>query len=527
MRAPAMKFPKPDRLLPGLAAVVLGVGAITAWLIPPALFNDFAAGWQVWLSMKAGTAFNTVAMPMAADLSRDQEVFQSWWSPGQYLLPAIFTEAGLSMGRAVVLCGVLANLTGLAGWWRLWREWGVAPGLVTASGVVVVLGRAFGAVLGMSNLADSLLFAAVPWAGLLVWRWRRLALVHCAALFVIFNVGVTLKLAFQAAALAMLAGAVLSAARDKGGGRALIGLAVRALAVWVAVKFAWDWFYLARGASIGPVHAPEFAGLGATLLPWGGPLLSAFSAGNFLGRIFLYPGGRLLADESELWPFFLVAAVLTAWVVARLWRMAELRTYATQVAAWLGVYGAVFILLYATGAAVSLEERHFHAAGLVLLPGILAVIARMTSRAGRWVAIGVVGGFCVYGVASVFVHAAYRSRVGVPSRHGFLHTDLTAGALAELRRWDELPGERTLFFTTKPEISLEVRRGRTMCIPLDSWTEPFVRQITFEGRVSRLVLVMPVHQVRAGRVEWIKAGLHGYTEWDVTEVDGFVFFAGR
>lgn len=524
-----MKFIDRRWVFPGVAVTMLAVGAGVGWLVPPALFNDLAAGWQVWLSMEAGAPFNSVWMPAAADLTRNQAVFQSWWSPGQYLVPAALTRTGLSFGQAVVVAGVLANAAGLVGWWRLWRAWGVPPAVLPASGLVVVLGRAFGAVMGMSNLADVLLFAAVPWAALLAWHWRQLKAWQWLGLFVVLNVGVGLKLSFQVAALAMLAGGVLAempASRERGP-RAWLGMAIRALGLWLAVKLAWDWGYLQRGASIGPLHGPEFPGLGALLLPWSGPLLAAFAGGNLLGRIFLYPDRRLLADEADLWPFFLLGAVLTAVILVRLWRTPELRPYARQVVAWLGTYGAVFSVLYATGASVSLEERHFQVAGLVLLPAVLGAIGQIKARSGRWAAQAAVAGFCLYGVASIFVHASYRGRVGVLSRHGFTHTELTAGALAELRRLDEAPGGPALFFTTKPEISLEVRRGRTMCIPLDSWDESFVRRITYEGRAGRLVLVMPEHHVRNGRVEWIKAGLHGYTHWDTSEVDGFFFITGR
>lgn len=499
---------------------------ITGLLIPPFLFNDLAAGWQVWTSMQAGAPFNSVWVPAADNLARDTAVFQSWWSPGQYLVPALVMQTGLSFGQAVVVAGVLANALGLAGFWRVWRTLGVTPSIMAASGGVVVLCRAFGAIVGMANLADALQFAAVPWVTLLVWRWRRLSGWHWLGLFLVFNAGVGLKLSFQIAALAMLGGVVLQAAGEIRG-RAWWWLAVKVLLLWLAVRLVWDWGYLGRGASIGAVHGPQGAGLAEASLPWGGPLFAIFSTGALLSRIFLHPGEKLLTSEQSLWPFFLFSAIITLVLVRRLWRAHEMRIYAGQAVAWLVVYGAVFTVLYATGAAVSLEERHFQVAGLVLLPGVLWGITQMTRPALRRLAVAAVAGFCLYGVASVFVHARFRLQHGVEGRQGFLHAELTAGALAELRRLDDEPGGRTLFFMTKPEIALEVRRGRMMCLPLDSWGEGFVRRFTYEGRADRVVLVMPERDVRNGRVEWIKAGLHGYREWDTRAVDGFFFITGR
>jgi hypothetical protein len=512
-----------------MAVGMIGLCLLVGWWILPALSNDFAAGWQVWLSMQAGAPFNSVWQPAADNLALDTAHFQSWWAPGQYLMPALLQRAGLSLGHAVVVTGVLANVLGLAGCWRLWRVWGIPPGLRAASGLIVVLGHPFGATIGVANIADNLLVAVVPWATLLVWHWRRLDGWRWFALLLILTAAVGLKLSFQVALLAMLAGVALQAAPAAAPGRLgpWLWLVARALLLWLAVKLAWQWGYLARGASIGVEHAPHFAGMAEATLPWGGPLLAVFGAGSLLSRIFLFPGHPLLADGRALWPVYLLGALATLGVVRRLWRVPGLRTYAGQLSAWLGVYGVVFTTLYATGAPVSLEERHFEAPGLLLLPGVLGCIAEMKGTFARRIARTAVAGLCLYGVAAIFVHARDRRAHGVMSRRGFLHTELTAGALAELQRLDDEPGGRTLFFTCQTPTAIEVRHGRVMCLPLDGWPEAFVRSFTFEGRVERLVLVMPARYVEDGRVEWIKAGLHGYHRWEARKIDGFYFITGR
>lgn len=523
----------PLSLLPRALVVVTGlvsvVCLVTGWFIPPSLFNDLAAGWQVWLSMQAGAPFNCFWMPAATDLGRDVAIFQAWWSPGQYWVPGLFTRSGLSLGHAVVVAGVGANLAGVAGWWRLWRAWGLDSRLAAAAGLVVVTGRAFGAIAGMANIADALLFAAVPWAAVLAWHWRSLRAWQWPALGVVFAVAMFFKLSFLVAALALAGGLVAHAFSEAGGrfNRQVAILALKAGVLVVAVRWFWNWAYLSHGASIAGTHGPEFPGAGTLLMAWGGPLLSAFSGGNLLGRIFLHPSHPLVANFEALWPFTLLAVVLTGAVLWRLWRGAAPRPYAIQALVWVGAYGAVFSLLYATGAAVSLEERHYQPAGLALLPGVLAVVAALRARWLRGAAFAVIAGFSLYGLASIAVHARYRLHHGIASRHGFSHTDLTAGARDEIRRIDQLPGGRTLFLVTKVEIALEPERGRVLCLPVDSWNESFVRGFTFAGRVERLVLVVPEKDVANGKVEWLKAGLHGYSAWDARTVDGFVFLTGR
>ncbi len=502
---------------------------LTGWFIPPSLFNDLSAGWQVWLSMQAGAPFNCFWIPVAADLARDGPVFQAWWSPGQYLVPALFVQLGFTFGHAVVVAGVLANLAGAAGWWRLWRAWGVESRLAAVAGIVMVTGRAFGAIVGMANLADTLLFAVVPWAALLAWHWRRLQGWRWPALGAVLVAGMFFKLSFLVAAVALAGGLVAHAWVEAGGrlNRTVVVLAVKAGLLVVAVRLLWSWAYLSRGASIAGVHGVEFPGAGVLLMTWGGALLSAFSGGNLLGRVFLHPSHPLVANFEALWPFGLMAVGLTAWGLRRAWRGAAPRPYAVQALSWVIVYGGVFSLLYATGAAVSLEERHYQPAGLVLLPGVLAAVATLRQRWLRGAAGVVIGGFCLYGVSAIAVHARYRHQHGAASRHGFLHTNLTAGARDEIRRLDRLPGGRTLFIVTQPDVALEPEFSRVFCLPLDSWDESSVRQFTFEGRVARLVLVIPDKDIANGRVEWIKAGLHGYSAWETRTIDGFVFLTGR
>ena len=88
-----------------MAVGMIGLCLLVGWWILPALSNDFAAGWQVWLSMQAGAPFNSVWQPAADNLALDTAHFQSWWAPGQYLMPALLQRAGLSLGHAVVVTG--------------------------------------------------------------------------------------------------------------------------------------------------------------------------------------------------------------------------------------------------------------------------------------------------------------------------------------------------------------------------------------------------------------------------------------
>jgi hypothetical protein len=512
-----------------IAGLVLGLEAFVAWRVPPSLFTDPAAGWQVWQAWRGGAPFNCVWMPDSHDLTHDVAVFQAWWSPGQYLVPGLLTLMGLSLGRAIVVIGVVGNILGLTGYWRLWKTWGVTPELAAGAGVVSVLVRPFGAMFGMANVAEELMFAAVPWIALLVWRWRALKFWQCAGLVTVLAFGVGLKFTFLTTALAMLAGVCLHEVWESGGSdkRRLAMLMTKALAIFLAVKFIWDWGYLRRGASIGAAHALEFNNISSFTLPWGGPLLSALGGENLLGRIFLHPAHPLMADEAGFWPFFVLAGLATAVLMVWMWRHFMPRAYSVQVMAWLAVYGAIFSWLYARGAPVSFDERHFRAAGLLLLPVLLAWIINVRGWGWRLALFGLLGAFCAYGQMSFVVNARLRARLNAAGRLGFSQIELTRDALVELHRIDDEKGRHTLFYVTKPQIAIEVARSRVVCIPVDDWSAEQVKNSVFAGRTDRLILVLPAAYGDNGKGELVRGEFPDYRQWTSHTVGDFLFIEGR
>ena len=518
-----------QRLFRVVFAVVLVGYLILGWILPPALFNDLAAGWQVYQGMRLGAPFNCFLIPDSQDLARTVPAFQAWWSPGQYLVPSVLVNLGLSLGHAVVVLGIAGNLLGVVGYRNLWREWGVNEQLSLVSALVVIFSRAFGAVIGTANLADVFMFAAIPWSALLAWRLRRSGAWSVALLVVVTSLGMGLKLSFLVSAAAILAGLITDASM---GGippriRCTLVTAGKSVLILVVAKLSWDFTYLRHGASISAAHGFSLPGAADLSMPWGAPLLSAFGGGNLLGRIFLSPGHALLASEEGLYWFYIASGVLTVGLLIWLWRYFPARGYVVQSASWLSVYGVIFTWFYSTGAPVSFDERHFRAVGLLLLPGALAWMGALKHRPSRYAAYAIVVGFSAYGMGSVVINARLRARFSADSRLGFMHTELTKGALAELHRLDRGANHDTVFYVTKPEIAIEVEHARVICIPLDSWTSSFVEQWVFHGRTGRLILVIPDRGDTAHKLALAEREFTDYRAWSEVRVDGFVFASGN
>ncbi|MCX6953946.1 MAG: hypothetical protein NTV51_17500 [Verrucomicrobia bacterium] len=517
------------RVLAMVVGTAVALYGVVSWAVPPELFNDTAAGYQVWLAMRAGGPFNCNVGPTLDNLAESVATFQSWWAPGQYLVPGFFQLLGLSLGRATLVVVALGSVLRIWGYWRLWLACGVAPLLAAECGIVAVFARPFSGYFGNPYVGDVLQAAAVPWLAILVWRWRELRGWQCAALIPVLMVAVGLKLSVLVAVLAMLAWTVVENVRRAGPAvewRRAGGWAVRAALVFVAVKLAWDWGYLKRGASIGAAGGLSFPSPAEWSEALAGPLFSALGVQSLLNRIFLFPGAPLLTI-GQMWPLFLAGAVGTAVVGWVVWRKFPVRGYVVQAAVWVGVYAAAFAWFHATGASVSLEERHYLPAGMLLLPCTVFALRHSGGRAWRAAGTLLLVVMCGYGVASFAVNVRHRAKAGAVGRHGFSHTTLTRGALAELHRLDAEPGsERTVFYVTMPEIGLEVRQGRTITIPAEWWSEAIVRRFRYSGRVPRLVLVLPKTFVANGKVDLVKGEFPDYGTWREHEVDGFLFIEG-
>jgi hypothetical protein len=422
----------------------------------------------------------------------------------------------------------LGSALRVLGYWRLWLAWGVPSQLAAECGIVSVLARPFSGYFGNAYVADVLQAAVVPWLALLVWRWRELRSWQCAALVAILALGVGVKLSVLVAVMSMLVGVVaeeMRACRAAGWRRVWVA-AFKAVAVFLAVKLLWDWGYLRRGASIeagGPLNylQPE-----VLTQPLAGPLFSALGVQSLLNRILIFPGAPLLTPAG-MWPCFLAGTFAATAVVVTAWREFPSRGYVIQLSVWLIVYGAVFIWFYATRAAVSFEERHYLPAGLLLLPCTVFALRYTGGRVWRWAGTGVLAGLCGYGLASFASNARHRAVADAVGRYTFTHTTLTRVALAELHRIDdETTAQRVTFYVTMPEIALEVQRGRAITIPVDSWSENFVRSFRFVGRVPRLVLVLPGKFAGNGKVDLVEHEFPDYHVWQAREVGGFLFIEG-
>ncbi len=504
------------RVLLFWSAVILLVAACTTiemFLARPMVWADSAAGFHIWDSMRVGAAWNCYVEPDPANIAGSREVFRTWWSPGQYMPAGLLTLAGLGLGEAVIIVTFAGILAGLAGCWRLFKTWGFSEHVVMVSVALIGLGWHTSFLFGMFNGGELALFAGFPW---IAWAATRLAdkpLALLGALPPLFLIGAFLKLSFPLVAIALCAGLWLG--RDSSPWR-INGRALRlagALGAGFAVFYAVLWIvFLSRGPTPGEAGQivcalPLAAGFSFT-----GPLLATGAFGSLISRAVFFPGAPLLASWDQLGGLLCLLAAPAVALYALAWKHAPGARYRGMVLGFVTGYAVLFAWLYYRGASISIDDRHFRPAAIVLIPGLVQV-GWMTRNAWlRRILIGAALLAVLYGLVGFVNRARYiRSTDNVGAR-GFTQGGISRSATILLHSLDlNAPDPGTaIFYVTSPSFALDFSRVRTIRTHAEQENPAQLRATRYHGRVENLLIVKSA----ATSAEQIYAILSSFVSYD-------------
>jgi hypothetical protein len=108
--APDARWMKRAVYLPLVIPIILFLVSLYS---RPTMYFDSGSGFLVLRSMLQGAAFNTSIVPDPANIANDVATFESWWSPGQYLVPGAFVWLGSDYGLALALTALISTIIGL------------------------------------------------------------------------------------------------------------------------------------------------------------------------------------------------------------------------------------------------------------------------------------------------------------------------------------------------------------------------------------------------------------------------------
>jgi hypothetical protein len=502
----------------------------TALVERPKVDTDASAGMLVWRSMERGADWNCALEPDPSDIARDRQNFLTWWSPGQYLAVGPLHSLGASWGVAIATATLLCSLSGLLGYWWLYRRLGFS-GLTSAwaAGTLAVawqVTRNYGEFTG----GDLPLFAVSPWLVGWILRLRPLSLRGVLPFACLYLLGALTKLAFCVTAVAVLAGICCAEFAQAPKLQRLLRAGSWAAAMVLTGHFLLWLVFLRHGENPGNIGARGldwwYVLPSVLVLPAG----SVLGLGSLLFRIFLFPGHSVLPGPASLAPILWVLVAVTAaayWALASKVRLPE--GYGPLVAGMAGAYAIVLGTLIIAGAPISLEDRQFFPVGALILPAFVELARTGSARSWRIAArAGLLAG-CAYGLAALAIHARQIARMSNVGRAGFTQHIISPRALEVLHKIDDAePGSPpgTLIYLPTPEMAFELRHARALSTFDLALTPDELRRRTRRGRVPLLVVLSNPVLESEGRDEVVRRSFADYSpsEWKAHRVGEWTFY---
>lgn len=511
-----------------LVALATLVFSVTGAVVRPAMYSDSAFGFRVWDSMRQGAGFNRMFNVDPADIASDIAYFKAAWTPGQYLLPGALELAGLDLGLAISIVVALCSAIGLVGWHALYRAFGFPP-LTCAIALLLVAGsRQFTLPFGIYNGGEVLLFAAAPWAFLLVWRlrdlrwWSVLPLLAAAAGLVFLKLS---SIIFMGAAVS----AVVPRAGQPVLGRDTLRRAAVAAATLLLAALVLRWAWLSHGwSAVQEATRTDWSQFApAVAFAISGTWACIFSFGSLAQYVFMFPGRALLTTMTPVDYLLLGPAIATAvflWLRLRrdygdYLRFASIATAAVAV---------LFVVLLLLGSQISLEERHLRPIALLLTVGVVEAFMGSRSTVARGVFLLAAGLAVAYGLASFARHVRANLHEPLGARGVRLNT-ATPQVLDFLRSVDKADanGERPVILVPTPEVALEIRNARVLTTHADFESPAALAAQLRHGRVGRLYVLLERSLERDGKADIILRSFVDYPRdgWKVTPLGEFVVFS--
>ena len=490
--ATSMKPFSLTRFIQCYLVVVIALAAVAMLKSPPGLFSDSVSGFLVLQSMERGAPFNHTLDVDPDSISVDLSEFTSWWVPGQYLVVWPFNALGLELGTSLILITLLAWGSGLAGYLLLFRALKLATREAWMA-IALVMSQPY--VLGYARFyhgGDLLQWAFFPWFALAVLRSSNLSWSRIPLVFLLFGSGIFLKSSFLILGSLTLGAFWVNHFRETGyrfprdlvlhGFKIVLILGSGALA-------------LAAYSSLGETPMSQSARTGITLDLQEILFAAAAPVNSLFGLWQIY-----IPDvESTEWrlgsiatPLIISALVGVGWWVVILRFLRGFETY--KILLFVLYSGTIlsFALAYTLGIEISFQVRHFRAAGLMLLPGTVALIRQVEWRPIQWIMAGGLGAYCAIAILLFWFPLSRDPDQRPVGPSGFSHIYAGQDLLHALSRIDaELPHGNNLIAVPWPQLALDIRRNRTLNLRKAFPTPQHFAYAMYYGQVDNLIVIIP------------------------------------
>jgi hypothetical protein len=376
--------------------VIVALYAFLSMLHPAGTSYDQGVGFLTWQSMQKGSPPNYIRAPDPDEISRDALEFNAWWSPGQYVIPAVFTFFGASLGTGMLLTTVLFSVSGILGYLRVFKQLGFSEGTALVSCSLIVSSSWFALSFGSYTGGEVLLFGSCPWILSFCLEDKEIDHRRAVLFVLVFLAGSFLKTSFSVYAVGIVSALVLvrSVTRGYSDYRELCWYSVKAVGVFAIFYAILYLGYLSWGRNPSMPHGFRLSLLGVLVPLSLGPLNALLIGDLVQTKGFPVNVVRLV---------HLVGAASLSVLVYLIWKSRSIVSiYKSLVLGMSLAYAVVFAYLYLTQTWVSQEARHFVPLGLILIPGVVQIWRESSSRILRGILAVIVLVGCVHGLRTFF-----------------------------------------------------------------------------------------------------------------------------
>lgn len=469
-----------------LACILCGLLTVVSLLVPPGLNFDPGMGMLEWRTLAEGGPVNSIVVPDPADISKDRTEFVAWWSPGQYLIPGMFTLLGLQLGPAISITAGLSLLGCLLGWIRVLKHFAFSPQAATLAVVFLSL-FPYSTINFRIYLGGEILLQSVtPWLILASCYVPVTSAIRAAIL-----AGLVVLVAFFAkltgvlvACAALAAGSLVALLRLR---RITPGMTAGAAGAILALGFLYAiWFSRGATPASGAGWSFQFTKfVFAAGAPWG----AGVSWMDMWEQIWL-------RNPSSIVWLLLPSVVFFAFVI--LWgsrattERADLKELIKFTACFYVLYVLALEMLWMHGGPISVEERHFRSVGTLIFISALGVADRLPRKNAIRVAVVSLCGFmAMYGVFSFVnrIRSTDPRAIDRYSRTRQLKVD--PKALEYARDAFGREGRNALFFLPFPDAASAFPPGaRFVATNLEVQTERLLAARRYAGHVPGHVYIL-------------------------------------
>ena len=509
--------------------------------VPQGVYSD--PGWQLKAVQQyqqgVSPAPNSVVMADPKDLSRDMSGWISWWAPGTEMFAWPLMRFGLSPGAAVRAIASGSIILGAFGW-ALWISlFGLQRWLKLALCLLFPWMQYAHNSLFLYS-AEALVFAAVPWALLMVLHLSELqsgGTTLSAATGAMLGFLYVLKYSAAFVALGALVFLIQATIKRTSGEtvstverrRMWLRTCVCVCAAAVPVLGLSLINRLASGTTnvvtaLAKIHfSPSML-----LFAVANPALIAASADAPLRYILLHPTRGLFRGASEL-PLAFAGLAGGIVLMYLLWSGRPKKPSSTLARILFAVSVLCMLAVWTlTGGGVSHEARHLAGAGLAALPCALeagCAIAKRSARAMRWTLAAV--GVCyvllplAYGATAAIGKFARQStpKPGLTRLYNpLLAREDVSSAMALLH--DGSVSATDVWYITDPVSAMEFS-GRVVIRHADFMDAGELRREVFRtSKPLRVRLVLPASFEKNGKAEIIRSSFADADAWSACPTDG-------